>query len=195
VILIGLMVGLIICAIQALRAARLLSSALWLAATSALVSIVLYTLGAREVAVIELSVGAGLVTVLFVYAITIAGESPADQRSVLPRPLVWGLAGGAVLLLGWMALPLIGIGVAAESTFRHTLWQQRSADVLVQIVLLFAGAIGVLGLLATDHRPPTTDEELAAGSFVPHPIAQFKGEPSSCVQTPEPEGTLEEVEA
>jgi uncharacterized MnhB-related membrane protein len=159
---IWLTLGLVICAIQALRAARLLTAALWLGATSALLSIALYSLGAREVAVIELSVGAGLVTVLFVYAISVAGdEATTERRSVLPRPLAWGLVGGAVLLLGWMALPQIGVPVAAaESTFRHTLWQQRSADVLVQIVLLFVGVIGVLGLLATDHRPPTTDQHL-----------------------------------
>jgi len=52
----------------------LIASALWLAGVSALVSIMCYLLGAYAVAVIELSVGAGLVTVLFVFAISIAGE-------------------------------------------------------------------------------------------------------------------------
>jgi NADH:ubiquinone oxidoreductase subunit 6 (subunit J) len=195
-ILIGLMVGLVICAILAVRAQRLLTAAIWLASASILVSSSLYLLGARELAVIELSVGAGLVTVLFVYAITIASDEAAvEQRSVLPRPLAGGLAVSAVLLLSWLALPLPGQpATTAQATFRQMLWQQRGADVLLQIVLLFIGAVGVLGLLATDHRPPTTGEELAAGSFVPRPIAPLTCEPSSVVQTPEPEAAREEVE-
>ena len=50
---------------------------LWLAAVSALVGLLLYQLGAWEIAVIELSVGAGLVTVLMVFAITMIGDPPA----------------------------------------------------------------------------------------------------------------------
>ena len=65
---------------------RLLISALWLAGTSALAALMMYRLGAPEVAVIELSVGAGLVTVLFVFAINIAGEDTPSVRSLVPAP-------------------------------------------------------------------------------------------------------------
>ena len=71
-----LTIGILISAIQAIRVKRLLVTALWLASTSALTSIMLYLLGGYRIAVIELSVGAGLVTVLFVFAINIAGEEP-----------------------------------------------------------------------------------------------------------------------
>ena len=57
-----LLLAAIVCAAMAVRA-RPLHAALWLAALSALIAIVLYRLGAPEVAVIELSVGAGLITV------------------------------------------------------------------------------------------------------------------------------------
>lgn len=67
-------VGILVCAILAIRSKRLLISAIWLAVTSALVALMFYMLGAVQVAVIELSVGAGLVTVLFVFAINISGE-------------------------------------------------------------------------------------------------------------------------
>jgi uncharacterized MnhB-related membrane protein len=180
--------GLVVCAIQALRAARLLASALWLAAVSALLSIALYTLGAHEVAVIELSVGAGLITVLFVYAITVAGDDATiERRSVLPRPLAWGLAGGTALVLGWLVLPLPGLSAtAAEATFKQMLWQQRGADALLQIVLLFIGAVGVLGILA-DHQPSTINAEIRS-------LASPVGQPAPFVQTPEPEAAPEEVE-
>jgi uncharacterized MnhB-related membrane protein len=154
-----LTLGVAICAIQAIRSPRLLASALWLAGASALVSIILYALGAREVAVIELSVGAGLVTVLLVYAIAIAGDDALGQRSPIPRLLALGLVSLIVLLLAWLALPMTGSPVtAAGSTFRQTLWQQRGIDVLAQIVLLFIGAIGVLGLVGGDERQATGDD-------------------------------------
>ena len=141
--------GAILCAAQAMRASRLLVSTLWLAGASALVSTALYLMGAHEVAVIELSVGAGLVTVLFVFAISIAGEDAMKERSLVPWPLAWGMVILIVLLLGWLARPLTGIpSGSAEPSFAVVLWQNRSLDVLLQIALIFAGVVGILGLLS-----------------------------------------------
>ena len=75
----------IVFALQAVRCKRLVRSALWLAGVSAMLSVVLYRLGAHEVAVIELSVGAGLVTVLMVFAIAIAGEDAMSLPPLVPR--------------------------------------------------------------------------------------------------------------
>lgn len=147
-------VGAVFCAALALRATRLITSALWLTGVSALTAITLYGLGAHEVAVIELSVGTGLVTVLLVFAIGITGNDAADTRAILPRPLAWSLVILTALLLGWMTLPLIGVRLpGAESSFASALWDQRGLDVLVQIALLFTGALGVLGLLADAPAP------------------------------------------
>jgi uncharacterized MnhB-related membrane protein len=139
----------IICAIQALRAKSLLVSALWLAGVSALVALLLYLMGAAEVAVIELSVGAGLGTVLFVFAISIAGEETTDIRAIVPKPLAWGLIGISVILLLWLIAPVTGIEIPfSRTTYPDKLWEARGIDVLVQIVLIFTGVLGVLGLLA-----------------------------------------------
>lgn len=144
----ALLAGSIVCAFLAIRATRLLASAIWLAGVSALVSIVLYLIGAPQVAVIELSVGAGLVTVLFVFAISIAGEDAMDVRAIVPKPVGGVLVVVAAVLLGWMTLPALGITPPlAESTFAVMLWEERGLDILMQIVLIFAGVIGVLGLL------------------------------------------------
>jgi uncharacterized MnhB-related membrane protein len=149
-----LVAGILICATQAIRAKRLLTAALWLAGVSALVALTLYVLGAREVAVIELSVGAGLVTVLFVYAIGIAGEDVIDVRTIIPKPLALGLVIVSAILLGWMTLPFVGISVSVPAlSFAGELWQQRGLDVLVQIVLIFAGVLGMMGLLAEAKAP------------------------------------------
>jgi uncharacterized MnhB-related membrane protein len=144
----------LVCAIQAVRAGRLMTSALWLAGVSALLSIVFYLMGAHTVAVIELSVGAGLVTVLFVFAINIAGEETILLPPLVPWPVALGLVIVSVALLGWMVLPLAaGEQAAAESSFAAVLWGQRGLDVLVQIVLIFAGVLGLLGLLAEAKAP------------------------------------------
>jgi NADH:ubiquinone oxidoreductase subunit 6 (subunit J) len=149
-----LVVGAIFCAALAIRAKRLLVSALWLAGVSALVSIIFYLMGAYQVAVIELSVGAGLVTVLFVFAIGMVGEESTDVREIIPKPLAWGLVILSALLLGWLTLPLVGVGPpVSEPTFASVLWERRGLDVLVQMVLIFCGILGVLGLLAETGPP------------------------------------------
>ncbi|MDD1751278.1 MAG: hypothetical protein LUO89_15555, partial [Methanothrix sp.] len=131
---------------------RLLISALWLAGCSALVALLMYLLGAPEIAVIELSVGAGLVTVLFVFAINIAGEEVMAIRSLVPRPLSWLLVAASVALLTWITLPPFLSAPVSESQvgFAKVLWQDRWLDLLLQIVLIFAGVLGVIGLLADE---------------------------------------------
>lgn len=143
-------VGLVICAFMAMRSQRLLVSALWLAGCSALVALLMYLMGAYQIAVIELSVGAGLVTVLFVFAINIAGEETPGLLALIPKPLAWSLVALAVVLLGWMTLPGFGAGIAVplEGTFALAVWSERRLDVLLQIVLIFSGVLGILGLLA-----------------------------------------------
>ncbi len=155
--------GFLVCAVQAIRAKRLLLSALWLAGTSALVALEMFLLAAPEVAVIELSVGAGLVTILFVFAINIAGEEEvaqlARQLPVVPRPLAWTLVIASVLLLGWMNLDVLGIQVNIQQAvdFKTVLWENRVLDILLQMVLIFAGVLGVLGLLAEIHPYKTAE--------------------------------------
>ena len=140
----------LLCAWQAVRTPRLLMSALWLASASALTALLMYKLGAPEVAVIELSVGAGLVTVLFVFAINIAGEEVSDLRALVPRPLAWLTALGAMALGAWMAIPGLRAPAALvqDTPFATVLWEQRTVDVLLQVVLIIGGVLGVLGLLA-----------------------------------------------
>jgi uncharacterized MnhB-related membrane protein len=157
----AVVVGLLVCAVQAVVAQRLLHSALWLAGTSALVALEMYLLGAPEVAVIELSVGAGLVTVLFVFAINIAGEEAMSALPVVPKPLAWVLVALFLLLFGWMCLEILSMQVPtlAPSYFKTVLWENRQLDVLLQIVLIFAGVLGVLGLLADTHPSAQTPDD------------------------------------
>jgi uncharacterized MnhB-related membrane protein len=153
-LLIIVVAGAILCAIEAILTKRLLISALWLAGTSALVALTLYLLGAAEVAVVELSVGAGLVTVLFVFAINIAGDEPIANSTIVPKPVAWGLVIVSVVLLGWMTLTNLGIQPAVQETssFSQVLWHDRRLDVLLQAMFIFAGVLGVIGLIADSKK-------------------------------------------
>ncbi len=144
-----LVLGAVVCGVLALRATRLLSSALWLAGLSAILSIFFYLMGAARVAVFELSIGAGLVTVLFVFAIGISGEPGAGQGSLIPRPVTWGLATLVFLLLGWLIVPLAAAPhPTSEPSLATLLWTGRALDVWLQVVLIFIGVLGILGLLS-----------------------------------------------
>ncbi|HEY3310244.1 MAG TPA: hydrogenase subunit MbhD domain-containing protein [Anaerolineales bacterium] len=146
--------GAIFCAYRAMVARRLLSSILYLACVSAVVSIILYMLGAQQVAVIELSVGAGLVTVLMVYALSVVGDDAQDLPSALPKVLVFAVVALAALLTGFMVFPLSEPPLDVTSfTLTVVLWQQRVLDVWIQIVLIFSGVLGVLGLLTEKPAP------------------------------------------
>ena len=137
-----------ICAVRAIRARHLLSAAIWLAGVSALVATIMYRLGAQQVAVVELSVGAGLVTVLFVFAISIAGDEGLAESAFFPNEAALAIVAFFVLLVGGLVLPLDTLDAAPEAAFNAVLWDQRTLDVLLQLVLIFTGVLCLLGLLA-----------------------------------------------
>jgi uncharacterized MnhB-related membrane protein len=156
-----LIIALFICAFQAINAKRLIVSALWLAGTSALVALIMYQMGAIQLAVIELSVGAGLVTVLFVFAINITGDQALSAQSIVPRPIAWGIVLLSVFLLGWLTLPSLPVDIPGFQPIplATLLWQNRALDALLQIVLIFTGILGVLGILSEEPSPHKKIEE------------------------------------
>src|SRR5512132_346646 len=101
------LLGAVFCAYRAIVAKRILSATIYLACVSALVSAVIYLMGAAQVAVMELSVGAGLVTVLLVYALSVVGDDAMDPASVIPKPLAFAVVGCVAIILGWMTLPAV----------------------------------------------------------------------------------------
>jgi NADH:ubiquinone oxidoreductase subunit 6 (subunit J) len=154
--LVLLIVVTLIFALQAILAKQLITSALWLAGVSALCSVLFFLSGAQLVAVIELSVGAGLVTVLFVFAISVAGDDALGARPVPPRSLIAILIAFFILLMGWFIMPISGtlpLSAITNPPLAEVLWQERGLDLIVQVVLIFSGVLGLLGLLAEAKAP------------------------------------------
>jgi len=152
-------VGALGCAIAAVTTKRLLNSAIWLALTSALVALEMYLLGGAFIAVIELSVGAGLVTVLFVFAINLTGEESTPNA----HPVLKGLA--LVCLLACLALTtywvlpptLVSPSNPDTQPLATIFWEGRRLDTWLQALLIFTGALTVLGLLRS--TPQETDQK------------------------------------
>ena len=153
-------VGILVCAILAITSKRLLVSAIWLAVTSALAAIMFYLLGAVQVAVIELSVGAGLVTVLFVFAINISGEEALNLSPLMPKPLAWGLVVIAVGLAIYLTIRggIFSLPLTQATETPSILWSARNLDLLLQSALIFSGVLGVLGILS-EGKPEIQKED------------------------------------
>jgi NADH:ubiquinone oxidoreductase subunit 6 (subunit J) len=147
-----LTLGAVCCAILAVRAQNLLYSALWLAGLSVIVSIILFLLGANEMAVIELSLSLGLVTILLVLVISMVGVDVPDilrtkwNNWLFVVPIL-------VLLLVLIWPTLAPKDAVPNESFSVVLWQDRQLDVLLQIALIFSGTIGLLSLFVASTPP------------------------------------------
>ncbi len=136
------------CGVMVIRAKQLITAALWLAAVSALIACFLFLIGAQTVAVVELSVGAGLVTVLLVLSISMAGEDAPQVRSVVPVALSAFGVGLITILMALMVWPFNDrSATASEAPLSVLLWTDRSPDLFVHIVVVFSGMLGVLALM------------------------------------------------
>ena len=150
-LLIGCLVLLVVAVVLLGLFQDLLYSALGLAVASIMLSIVLFQFGANIAAVFELSVCAGLITVLFVSTVSLTkdsdqkGESRLPARFLLPMLVVFvGVAFGGVT---WLASHVAAAPAAAPGTFQDVFWGQRSSDVLGQIAIILAGVLGMLAVL------------------------------------------------
>lgn len=102
-------------------------------------------------------------TVLFVFAINIAGEESLPVDPIVPRPLAWITMAAAVMLLSWLNRDTLVMlfGINPGVGFNNALWNNRQLDVYLQIFLIFSGVLAVLGLLAEIH--PSTQMTAHAG--------------------------------
>ncbi len=67
---------------------------------------------------------------------------------------VWMVLVIFLLAAGWFLFQLFNPSPVAldENPFRAWLWQHRSLDLLIQVVIFFAGTAGIAALLPRDHH-------------------------------------------
>ena len=156
-ILFGLMTLMTLCALWAVVATDILKSALGLALTSAILAIVIFMLDAPIAAVFELSVCAGLITVVFISAISMIKPEGNDRaedlalrksrrmKKYLPLPLLLIVA--AFLL--WMVRFDLSAFPAAETVqlkLSEIMWGERRIDLAGQAIMILVGVFGIVVL-------------------------------------------------
>ncbi|MDD5423544.1 MAG: hypothetical protein WC592_06660 [Candidatus Omnitrophota bacterium] len=136
----------------------LLKATIGLAVTSAVLTILMFRLNSPLAAVFELSVCTGLITVVFVSTISLT--KPLTHKEIIERskarhkrfgylPFVMILAGVALYFLkipndfAGMADKYIAAQAAAPDP-RRVIWDVRQLDLFGQIILMIAGALGVV---------------------------------------------------
>ena len=129
----------------------LLYVAISLATISGVLALVLFLFGANIAGVFELSVCAGLITVLFIATVSLTKDSDKKVETRLPVyfvPLVILIFVGIdYFIIQWVAHSMPASVVPQPSgTFQRVFWELRSADILGQIGLIGAGVFGILAL-------------------------------------------------
>lgn len=146
-----LLVVLVTLAVLAIVLKDLLRSAIALALASLVLGIIFFRMGAPYAGVFEISVVAGLITVLFILtiALTKSGDEVRESRLanvVFPVAFVAFLVIDALVMKGLMGqVPALAEGAEA-GTFGEILWKGRTLDLVGQIAVILAGVFAVLAL-------------------------------------------------
>ena len=152
IILIILLVAMVLAAFWSVMTSLFLRATIALALASVILSVIMFRLGAPLAAVFELSVCAGLISVIFISVISLTQNLPIGEQ----------LARRKHRISRFRYLPLILIAVAVGLYFvrvplnlnlarpelvadvRSVMWDLRRFDLFGQILVLLAGAFGVI---------------------------------------------------
>ncbi|RPJ00702.1 MAG: DUF4040 domain-containing protein [Candidatus Aminicenantes bacterium] len=147
----ALLIGLVIFSVLAIVLKDLLKSAISLAGASLLLGIIFFRMNAPYAGVFEISVVAGLITVLFILtiALTKSGDEVRESKLVnwaFPLVFVAFLVIDALVMKGLLGkVPALASGPEA-GTFGEVLWRGRTLDLVGQIAVILAGVFAVLAL-------------------------------------------------
>ncbi len=148
--------------VAAVMSRSLLRSAIWLAFASAVLGVIMYALGAVWAAVIEVSACSGLVTIIFISAISLSNMKRNEvhkmyddhkRMRLLPLALI-------VLGLGLVVLALVNDftikseAVKVAEDFREIFWNTRQADIFGQVITILIGGISIFVLFRDEETKP-----------------------------------------
>lgn len=148
----ALLCALVLASLWTVMSRSLLRSAMGLALTSVILTIIMFRLNSPLAAVFELSVCAGLISVLFVSVISLTDpwtneEVIRHMKQRLARfwflPVIIVVL--AVVLSMMRVTPLIKLPLAQNiKDVRQVIWNERQIDLFGQMIILLAGVFGVV---------------------------------------------------
>jgi len=153
----ALLIALVVFLVLALLLRDLLKAAVALAVASIMLGIIFFRMGAPYAGVFEISVVAGLITVLFILtiALTKPGEDVKESKLadiVFPLFFIAFIIIDALVMKGLMRkIPAVP-GSPEGAAFGDVLWKGRTLDLIGQIAVIFAGVFSVLALLRKRNK-------------------------------------------
>lgn len=156
-----LLVMMMITAIWSVMGRSLLKASLGLAATSAIIAILMFRLNSPLAAVFELSVCTGLITVVFVSTISLT--KPLTHKEIVQLSKERNKRFGylpLLLIVTSIFLTLIRIKpniivppvTGAIADVKNVMWNMRPLDMFGQIIIIIIGALGVVILFEERRR-------------------------------------------
>lgn len=160
-IMIFLLELLVLSAIFTVMIRNLLKAAIALALTSAVLTVIMFLLGAWMAAVFELSVCAGLITVVFISAISLTKPKTMEESKELRKKRIKRFIFLPILLIivfaalyiswihGYLHFSWISLNasqLAQQPTIRDAIWNKRQIDIIGQIIVILSGVFGVVVL-------------------------------------------------
>lgn len=155
VVLLALMV---LAALFVVFSRDLLYAVISLGLLSVFTSILFYSLGSPYASILELSIGAGLITILFMATISLVEQPKRGKGKMfgLTYLNVLGVAVIAVVAL-WVGLslvkgdaPSLSAALVPPGTLPEILWGDRLLDVFGLGIIIFSAAIGMGVLFRTE---------------------------------------------
>jgi NADH-quinone oxidoreductase subunit J len=163
-----ILAGLVLSALASVMIRSLVKAAIWLALASAFLAVMMFLLGAWLAAVIELSVCAGMITVVFISAISLTKPLTGEEAVVEARqrmkhfiylPFIL-IAAFLISFFLWRSkvinfdfMPVLkGVSGPNLASQGSVIWEKRSIDIFGQVIVLLSGVFGVVVLFKERYK-------------------------------------------
>ena len=163
-VIVILLAGLVGSALLCVLLNDLLKASVSMAVLSAILAIIMFALSADLAAALELSVCAGMITVVFISAISMTRTRTEEENKVRVKdrrkrfavlPVILIVALCAALFIFWPELNALIIEPEAAGDLAsgsETLWGKRLVDLLGQVVIVLVGVFGILIFFKEDEK-------------------------------------------
>lgn len=155
-----LLITVVLAALWTVMTRSLLKAALGLAVTSAIIAVMLFRLDSPLAGVFELSVCAGLITAVFISAISLMKPLTHKETLELSKkrikkywylPLILIITG---IVFSRTMIP-VGFNIPEEAVkpdVRSLIWNSRALDMFGQIIIVLAGVFGTVILFKESKK-------------------------------------------